>query len=429
MLDRLREMPDESVHCCITSPPYYGLRDYGTAEWDGGDQACDHLAPVPGGTAASTLGDYDNGLAADIIEQKVRQRQQQYRHACRKCGATRVDQQIGLEDSPEHYVAKLVEVFAEVRRVLRADGTLWLNLGDSYARAGGPRKGKFGRSAKGIDIPDGNRDSRGRIAGVKDKDVLGIPWMVAFALRADGWYLRSEIIWAKPNPMPESVTDRPTKAHEQVFLLVKSPRYYYDAEAVREADKGTDHARAVHDEPSLEPTNGLMSPHSGLRRAGMGRNRRSVWEIATKPCPEAHFATFPPKLVEPMVLAGTAGQTCGVCGAPWQRILERREYGDWNPRGSADADLVARMSAGLGGSSFGEYEPPKTVGWESTCDHADGGGHSVVLDPFAGTGTTLQVAVERGRDAIGIELNPDSVMLVEKRMAVVTAPLFAEAPA
>jgi site-specific DNA-methyltransferase (adenine-specific) len=301
-IEGLRTIPDASVHCCVTSPPYLGLRDYGH------------------------------------------------------------DGQIGLESTPEEYVARMVAVFREVRRVLRDDGTAWVNLGDSYhnlrthnnggvptntVHVGGSRDGTegFGRS---------NRNHRQH--GLKEKDLVGIPWRVAFALQADGWYLRQDIIWHKPNPMPESVRDRCTKAHEYVFLLAKSQRYYYDAEAVREPDSGQDHPRAVLDgQPSLEPSGGIAGAHRGIRtvdgRNGQGRNRRSVWTITTKPYSGAHFAVMPPDLVEPCIKAGCP----------------------------------------------------------------DGG---TVLDPFAGSGTTLAVAAELGRNAIGCELNPDYVVLAEQRIKV-----------
>jgi DNA modification methylase len=399
--ERLREMSDGSVHCCITSPPYFGLRDYGTGEWTSGSASCDHLAPMPGGTAASTLGDYDNRLTDEAIRQKVADRRPQYSGECPKCGARRIDQQVGLEETPAEYVEKLVEIFREVRRVLRIDGTLWLNLGDSYARSAGPRKGNFGRSAKGVGIPE-DRDSRRVRPWAKEKDLLGIPWTVALALRSDGWFLRSDIIWSKPNPMPESVTDRPTTAHEYVFLLTKSARYFYDAVAIREPDSGTDHVRTVLDRP--EPSGGLMAPNRGIRRAdgrqGRGRNKRSVWEIATQPYPDAHFATFPPKLIEPMVLAGTPRQACGVCGAPWERVVEITYE---NP---------------------GNRTTTETLGFESACDHDDGSGVGIVLDPFAGSGTTLEVAVANGRRGIGLELNPEYVRLAERRLAGVTPSMF-----
>jgi DNA modification methylase len=245
-LQSMRALPESSVHTCVTSPPYFGLRDY------------------------------------------------------------QVEGQIGLEDTPEAYVARLVEVFREVRRVLRDDGTVWLNLGDSYARPaakggsgpGGKNRAWYGDnygSSDRADVPD----------GLKPKDLIGIPWRVAFALQADGWYLRQDIIWSKPNPMPESVTDRCTKAHEYVFLLSKSARYYFDAEAIKEpANPANYRANASLREVAPGQTRqGKLDARWGEVTCET-RNRRSVWTVTTKPYKGAHFATFPPDLIEPCILAG-----------------------------------------------------------------------------------------------------------------------------
>ena len=316
-IEGMKTLPDSSVHCCVTSPPYWGLRDYGH------------------------------------------------------------DGQIGLESTPEAYVARIVEVFREVRRVLREDGTLWLNLGDSYAGSwgaqsrGGPPSssstlkgnGHIGGGPKIIALsavqveaaPKGTRTgSLDKTPGLKAKDLVGIPWRVAFALQADGWYLRQDIIWHKPNPMPESVRDRCTKAHEYVFLLTKSQRYFYDAEAVSEAVASSSVSRLQ--QPTLpEQAGSLRVPGktNGPMKAVGGtdtRNRRSVWTVTTKPYSGAHFATMPPDLVEPCIKAGS-------------------------PEGGT------------------------------------------VLDPFAGSGTTLAVAASLGRNAWGCELNPAYIALAEKRIA------------
>jgi DNA modification methylase len=218
----LAGLPDESVHCVVTSPPYWGLRDYGTGSWAGGDEECDHKG--------APLASDKSGLAGYTSENvKVRTNSVPFKAICGKCGAQRVDQQLGLEPTPELYVANMVAVFREVRRVLRRDGTCWLNIGDSYnaGRDGGWAGGKKALN-EGRDLDAIYQGRSGANApGLKPKDLVGIPWRLAFALQAEGWYLRSEIIWAKPNPMPESVTDRPTKSHEQVFLLTRSPRYFY----------------------------------------------------------------------------------------------------------------------------------------------------------------------------------------------------------
>jgi DNA modification methylase len=306
--ETLKTLPDGSVHCCVTSPPYFGLRDYGH------------------------------------------------------------DGQIGLEQTPTEFVEQLVSVFREVKRVLRDDGTLWLNLGDSYAGGGGhspnapssktSKSGKYGKALK----EGGIRPS----GAIKQKDLIGVPWRVAFALQADGWYLRQDIIWHKPNPMPESVTDRCTKAHEYIFLLSKSARYFYDAEAVEEpaSENPVSAARRNRADYGSVGHNGIKGSRYG--QSGMGsnadhkgetRNRRSVWTVNTKPYRGAHFATFPPDLIRPCILAG--------CPA--------------------------------GGT---------------------------VLDPFGGSGTTGQVAMEEGRNAILCELNPEYVNLIDQRLGEVTPSLW-----
>lgn len=229
-LEVLKGLPDESVDCCVTSPPYWGLRDYGTGRWEGGDPACDHRpssTPARRGVATSTL----EGSKAHTAHQ-----QEGYPGACPRCGARRVDQQIGLEATYQEYVANLTRVFAEVWRVLRPHGTLWLNLGDTYGRQQGrQRVGESVTASRGGGVKAGSlRYALARSTGLAEKNLVGIPWRVAFALQEAGWILRSEIIWHKTNPMPESVRDRPTTAHEHLFLLVKHPRYFYDAEAIAE---------------------------------------------------------------------------------------------------------------------------------------------------------------------------------------------------
>ena len=343
----LRTLPDESAHCVVTSPPYWGLRDYGTGK-DG----------------------------------------------------------IGLEESVTDHLAALVGVFAEVRRVLRKDGTLWLNYGDAYAGSWGAqsREGKANVSVvSGEQVAAAPKrtgtGSRARTPDCKPKDLIGLPWALAFALRADGWFLRQDIIWSKPNPMPESVTDRCTKSHEYLFLLSKSERYFYDQEAILEPCSPTTHARLSQD---LQNQVGSERAHAGgktngnmkavSRTVGVGanarprkaapdgsgtknnpsfdaamaimptaRNKRSVWEVATQPFSEAHFATFPPALIEPCIKAGC-------------------------PRGG------------------------------------------VVLDPFGGAGTTGLVADRLGRNSILIELNPAYAAMAERRIND-DAPLFSKAAA
>lgn len=318
----LKIIPDGSVNVCVTSPPYFGLRDYG------------------------------------------------------------MDEQIGLEETPEQFIAKLVEVFREVRRVLRDDGTLWVNMGDSYSGSGkgvwnvpDEQKSKFKETYRPSTNPVKAK------TGLKPKDLIGVPWMLAFALRADGWYLRQDIIWSKPNPMPESVQDRCTKSHEYIFMLSKSPRYYYDADAIRtpaaessiqrwnqaveqQADSSrvpgkTNGPMKAVGGPQSDKQRGHSRRHAGFNQRwdamnkedqkAMGANKRSVWQVATRPFKEAHFATFPPDLIEPCILAG-----CPDMG--------------------------------------------------------------IVLDPFMGAGTTAVVARQHGRNYIGFELNPDYIKIAERRL-------------
>ena len=356
-LERLKALADCGVQCCVTSPPYWGLRDYGTAKWEGGDSDCDHVEKF-----CRNDGDRngEDGFAGSQNRNgHADMGKKQFSQVCGKCGAKRIDAQLGLEKTPEEYVAKMVEVFREVRRVLRNDGTLWLNLGDSfynYRPGAGQALIKQTIARNGQDLPKECSRRGNRQEGLKEKDLVGIPWMVAFALRADGWYLRSDIIWAKPNPMPESVTDRCTKAHEYIFLLTKQARYFYDAEAIKEPllrpDEGERTTPAVfggrfkHVEAQKQSR--LYSGNEYLGTENGTRNKRSVWTVTTQPYPEAHFATFPPDLIKPCILAGSKS-------------------------------------------------------------------NDTILDPFAGSGTTGQVALELGRKAILIELNPKYIALIEER--------------
>lgn len=558
-LQTLKTLPANSVQTCVTSPPYYGLRDYQTATWEGGSAECDHVASRGGHLAdsvASTRGGAHKVADAQTLL---------YRDLCGKCGARRIDQQIGLEDSPEAYVAKLVDVFREVRRVLRSDGTLWLNLGDSF----------------------------------QDKQLLGIPWKVAFALQADGWVLRMDIIWAKKNCMPESCRDRPTKSHEYIFLLSKgkwvgresgrfahiseqdarwlalfldtegnisvkraqrpsgntwygaqmcfasthrglvdaaqaiigqgtvlerdgknapmfyyqlsnqaasdllrrlypylivkkrqarlcihlqdclntngkkrpggfrdpqwndllermwlsnkslnhfgnpdiswipepkegywtSQSYFYDAEAIKEPNAGDlpygDKRNFKMNHEGAQGRHGKGSMFAGGTRQEYiekyytnGRNRRSVWTVTTKPYSGAHFAVFPPDLIEPCILAGTSAHgACAKCGAPWARVAEKdgQYQAHWAP---GKQSLVREgIHGGTGVLGSGMVNIYKTTGWQPTCacDCTDVV-PCTVLDPFNGSGTTGAVALKHNRRYIGLELNPAYIELAHDRI-------------
>jgi DNA modification methylase len=416
-LEKLRELPDESVHCCVTSPPYWGLRDYGACDCATKAHASDSFLAMPG-----------SGRTAGQVSPADARCKKEPTPDCPACNGsgklTSVsDSQLGLEKTPEEYVAKMVEIFREVRRVLRKDGTLWLNLGDSYGSGTTDRNDTDRLNAGMADGHGGgslqnNTPRMGqhqRSTGLKPKDLCGIPWRLAFALQADGWYLRSDIIWSKPRLMPESVTDRPTKSHEYLFLLTKSARYFYDAEAIKEphAYDWTANGAAVNKQYSegrarVDESNGAMK--RGGRNTVFangpnpaGRNKRSVWTVATAPYPQAHFATYPPDLIKPCILAGTSSKGCCTkCGAPWERIVER---------GSRHA-------------AFKRENPDKTPGWQPTCECCEITDRDylyfnpipcTVLDPFAGSGTTGAVALELGRKAILIELNQKYVELIEER--------------
>jgi DNA modification methylase len=750
--DRLAELPARSVQTCVTSPPYFGLRDYGTGEWAGGDADCDHLGE-PFRTKASINANCGTG-----VDRKNAEGRQPMGQMCSKCGARRVDKQIGLEPTPDEFVAALVGVFREVRRVLRDDGTVWLNLGDSYAGGGAVGEPRVGIvPGEGGKLQGRNRNGLGAVADAKPKDLLGIPWLVAFALRNDGWYLRSDIIWclsggtrvyaktqkgempttikdlvrldpatvklwsgekwtqalgwnrspeprdcalevelrsgerlnctpghvwptqrgnvradnlhvgdhistcrlpqpnkpddprafpeefgylvglylaegsmsggtiqiasharevvhresalgylthdfgatvrsyvdgnkatvcvhspvvlaavrqyiygntarnkglkaacwrrsdeflrrvllgyltadahydepndryrlgftrndrlaadirtlaarlgctltlrrthvegfgrrrpayrgelrfssgehhnakdraevvaikrsrgrefwdigvadephtfalasgvlthnSKPNPMPESVTDRPTKAHEYLFLLSKSPRYWYDADAIREPlrDDSPVWGEAESNRPgwSGNPNANGERGHA-VPSNPAGRNKRSVWTVATQPYPGAHFATFPPKLIEPCILAGSPERACSVCGAPWTRIVEATKY---EPEVVAPGERFVDESRGdkvrkLDGKSaewLASQASRRTVGWEPSCDHDAPTVPGAVLDPFAGAGTTGMVALRHGRSFVGIELSPEYARQARERI-INDAPLMNQA--
>lgn len=363
----LQQMPDEFVHCIVTSPPYYGLRDYGT------------------------------------------------------------DGQLGLEDTPQAYIAGMVAIFAEARRVLRDDGVLWLNMGDSYASGGLGNKKLGTRGEQGSTAAMGgiNRPRSISVNGLKPKDLMLMPHRLAIALQDDGWYVRQDNVWHKPNPMPESVSDRTTRAHEYVFMLTKAARYWYDADAVREGiapstvTRWGDTPTRKNASPQGLAANGVTGEDTmGINPAG--RNLRSVWTIATAPYADAHFATFPPALPELCIKAGCPDITCGVCGKGWVRVVaetkhtENRRANDkqYTGRGTLTPHSTPRGP----NNNFGNVSR-QTIGFAPACDCAtDDTGRGIVLDPFMGSGTVAVVARDLGRDYVGIELNPEYVELAKLRL-------------
>ena len=369
-LERLRTLPEESVHCVVTSPPYWGLRDYGVA------------------------------------------------------GA------IGLEPTFEEHLGTLVTVFREVRRVLRSDGTLWLNYGDSYSSGDRSTYRSGASDNKGHLVQNGLARPK-TPSGLKPKDLVMMPARVALALQADGWWLRSEIVWHKPNPMPESVRDRPTSAHEKLFLLTKAARYFYDAVAVRVACSPNTHARRKDRERPRKGSDTYdrragtwKEKRTVAEQAEIGANLRNVWTIATHAYPGAHFATFPPKLVEPCIKAGTSERgACPECGAPWTRVTERKQVNPGNRQTNGPRSMERRQeSAGFEQRLETQVE---TLGWQPTCEHDTEPVRCKVLDPFGGAGTVGLVASRLGRDAILIELNPEYAEMAERRIHG-DAPLLAD---
>lgn len=292
-LEQLKTLPDNSINCCITSPPYYGLRDYGTGEWVGGDPNCKHGKTWRRQTFHQDYKNSKEDIHEDIMYKKV----------CPICGAVRVDKQIGIEETPEEYIKNLVNVFHEVKRVLTDDGTLWVNIGDSYNS--GPTGSVHSDKQKTNEGSLAMTYTKNLVKTCKPKDLIGIPWMLAFALREDGWYLRQDIIWAKPNPMPESVTDRCTKSHEYIFLFSKSPKYYFNSDAIREpAVTNSKHNKHIPDYTNSKCESFDYETDDVMKNFNGTRNKRDVWSIPVAVNPEAHFAVFPKSLIEPCILAG-----------------------------------------------------------------------------------------------------------------------------
>ena len=377
--EKLKELPNNFFHTVITSPPYWGLRDYGTGKWIGGDPNCSHIAGKSRNDADREFGTKETLTV-------------QYRDVCKDCGAVREDNQIGMEASPEEYVRKIVRTFQEVKRVLRDDGTLWLNLGDSYSSGG--RTSTTNQSVRG------DKDygvTRPPVSGsIKPKDLVGIPWRVALALQEDGWYLRQDIIWHKPNPMPESVKDRCTKAHEYIFLLSKSEKYYYDSHAIKE------------------------------QSVDCLSNKRSVWTVPVKPYNEAHFAVFPTELIEPAILAGCSPKICSECGTPYEREMVTIEVPERETRDNMVGVIPKRDKTSRMNSKDMKSLVQEDRGFTKNCS-CSGSQTSAgrVLDPFGGSGTTALVADRHGRDATIIELNQKYVDIAETRLGS-DAPLFTE---
>lgn len=441
-------LPDRSVHCVVTSPPYFGLRAYRIAPsvW-GGAHGCAHefgheaRASGPAQKQGATSARKGRG---NVAEQS--KRGNPLGVYCARCGAWRGC--LGNEPTLQEYVEHLVEVFREVRRVLRDDGTLWLNIGDSFSHGGcGARDPeKWPKQSRNDHMPVHGK----RLTGVKPKDLLGVPWRVAFALQDDGWWLRSDIVWHKVVPMPESVEDRPTRAHEFVFLLAKSEVYYYDHEAVKEplaASTLTRLSQPTFDEQQggeKDYRNGVNSNRS-IRKiaenvkasidaeggAQAGRNMRDVWSLMPEPSAEGHFAVMPTALARPCIRAGTSARgCCTACGMPFERVVgaafevEGRGSGNVARKVATEGERD-RTNTHLGSSIPWKPTAVPTEGWRRACGCGDGAGvvPCTVLDPFVGSGTVVRVAGEEGRDAVGLDLSEEYLEIARRRGSV-TPPLF-----
>ena len=423
-------LPDASVHCVVTSPPYWGLRDYGLGQWTGGDAECGH--------------ERQESKADNVYYESVKQtipggwRQNKGEMPpmgiCH-CGAIQQAAGIGLEPTLGEWVQNIVAVMREVKRVLRDDGTVWLNLGDSY---------------------DSNKNN------------MGQPWRVAFALEDEGWIRRAPIVWHKPNPMPESATDRPTSSYEMVFLLAKSGSptfwthqdgygsrtkpapdyrmvngkqmnmwrahdYFYDAEAVREPGKSHNGQAGTFSRSGLVSEHIIPGQSSAEHRprtdrVPSGANARNVWTIPTQGRPDAHFATFPDALPRRCILAGTSEKgVCGECGAPWVRQVVSTPMETKPSPKSAEAQLERGVGIDKGKTNMGgtvTKEPTRqTLGWQPTCDHDAAAIPATVLDPFVGSGTTVAVAQGLGRRGVGLDLNEEYLDIAAKRIGSVPLPL------
>lgn len=443
----LRDLPAESAHCIVTSPPYWGLRDYGTTGqvWEVDERFPSPVCAAEGhqwGDAQRTPWANElpgpNGRVKNT--QASRERPKETGPFCLHCGAWRGE--LGAEPSPDLYVAHLVTIFREVRRVLRRDGVCWLNIGDSYA--GGGRGGQSDEKRSANWQP--TYVNQGLVPeGLKPKDLCMIPARVALALQADGWWLRAEVVWHKPNPMPESVTDRPTRAHEMVYLLAKSERYWYDAAAIREPHTALgrppgNKSRIFLDRDPKHHTGEKRRPGQEHSFHPLGRNKRDVWRIATTPYAGAHFATFPTRLVEPCILAGCPVRVCETCGAPWERVTEKTtsfEGGSGKAgRSAEDANAHGKWrnggAAGNVNLKLGPTTSVVTTGYRPTCgcEGNIGSASGITLDPFMGAGTVGVVARRHSRHFLGIELNPDYRALALERIAREGAqPVLWSAPA
>ena len=435
-------LPDGSVQCVVTSPPYWGLRKYDGEQniiW-GGNSSCDHKWGEeiirPNAHSAGETNPGKEGYTKDKNQWSKTARQ-----FCSACGAWRGA--FGLEPSIKMYIEHTSLILLELRRVLRPDGVVFWNVGDSYASGKGTcyNPGGGNNSLEGhanlkeheaYPLDRGNKSTL-EAQGLKPKDLCLIPQRVAIAAQDDGWWVRSIIIWSKPNPMPESVTDRPTDSHEYIIMLTKSARYYWDQEAVKEPTNGTAHNRGNGVNPkSKYPSGWESAPGSHHLNKGRypHRNIRTVWEINTQPYPEAHFATFPEELPQRCILSATPPKSCASCGAPWKRIIEKPlvpHDGDTQCKNADDQGNTKRLASSRQAARErgGEYiSEVKTLGWQPTCKcETTETRPALVVDPFGGSGTTGKVAKALGRNAVLADISKEYCELAKKRVGSIPIPM------
>ena len=410
-LSVLRSMPDEVIQCVVTSPPYWGLRTYG--HWG--------MQILFGSLADFGMPSKHRDRWWNRIRWRAAERGGVWSRNKRSwIGA------LGFEPTPDEYLKNMTAIFREIRRVLRPDGTCWINMGDSYTSGDRATFRSGASSNKNHQVQDDQARPQ-TPPGLKPKDLVGMPWRLAFALQADGWYLRQDIIWAKPNPMPESVTDRCTKSHEYIFLMTKSAKYFCDMEAVREITGNEGYVCKSNkptgkyeygDEDTIKTKGSQHSNHHEMRNNPNGRNKRSVWTIPTQGYKEAHFATFPEKLIVPCIKAGTSEKgCCPACGMPWARVVEKSEV---------EKRQTNTKYPGGHTMSTTKWDDPiqrNTLGWRPGCEcfgYVKQGPLTIpciVLDPFMGSGTTAFISRKLNRRWIGIELSEEYIKIAHKRLS------------
>jgi len=408
VFDKLKEISVESVHCVVTSPPYWGLRDYQIPStiW-GGNLQCEHewdIEQFPGNYKIVAIGNLDREHQKKVASSQW----------CKKCGAWLGC--LGLEPTPELYVAHLAEIFHKVQQVLRNDGICFINIGDSYSN-GGKRQSFRNTTNQNWSGASDDKKWHGNIVredNLKPKNLVLIPERLAIALQEDGWCVRSRIAWIKGNAMPESVTDRPTCAWEHIWMITKNKKYFCDMEAVRQKWADNRHGNPGHYKSTYAKDVTGLGGHGGLGHWDanhlIGANLRNWWKINSEPFSEAHFAVMPSEIPRRCILMSTSARgCCPQCGKPWVRVMERTSM---EVRSGPKGRATRTMCSGI------VTKPPTSVttGWCSGCNHGLEPVPCTVLDPFLGSGTTCLVAEQLGRNSIGIELNPEYIKIAEKRL-------------